>query len=243
MRIDFEYHANRHPAEALNFIQVELGDSALAVPPVVTMVTETNAFRYFYTTNLDEVLAEAAADKPVAAYPDYLPLDAQVIYLHGRAATATSFDHDLVLGETAYTRAYGTMSSGLARTQVERLLPVPVLFIGFSMDDDDVMWTLRSVAESARRRATLAGGATSGVGEPVDWYALLPAPDRDELDRTALKAEKEKDLRAYGAHVIWYADGGGRGACILIKSRTNRRMRPSVRRPVRRCDIPRTVVL
>ena len=208
MRTDFEYHANRHPAEALNFIQSKLGGPVAEVPRAVKLVVETGAFQSFYTTNLDEVLVKAAAAEPVAVYPEYTPLSARFTYLHGRAATATSFHSDLVLGQAGYDRAYGGMGGGLAKTQVERLLRVPVLFVGFSMTDDDVMWTLRGVAEAARRWASMAGGSASEVGESVDWYALLKAPPRDELGRTALKTTRESDLLPYGVQVIWYADGG-----------------------------------
>ena len=208
MRTDFEYHANRHPAKALDFIQSALGGSAPSVPPVVKLVTETSALQSFYTTNFDEVLAEAAEGEAVAVYPDYNPMTARFIYLHGRASTARSIHADLVLGVTGYERAYGPMSVGLARTQVERLLPVPVLFIGFSMRDDDVMWTLRSGAEAVRHRESVAGGPEPNAGESLDWYALLPALPRDDSGRSAVKTKHEDELRAYGVRVIWYADGG-----------------------------------
>ena len=74
MRTDFEYHANRHPAEALNFIQAELGGPAPLVPQVVKLVIGTGALQSFYTTNLDEVLAEAAAGESIAVYPNYNPM-------------------------------------------------------------------------------------------------------------------------------------------------------------------------
>ena len=207
MRTDFDYHANRDPAKALNFIKTELGEPVSLVPQVVKLLVGTSTLQSFYTTNFDEVLF-AAAGESVAVYPDYNPMAARFIYLHGRAAIATSFHEDLVLGETGYTRAYGGLHGGPANTQVQRLLPVPVLFVGFSMADTGVMWTLRDIAEAARRRTTLGEGSSSEVIASLDWYALLKAPPREDPGRLALKATREDSLRASDVQVIWYADGG-----------------------------------
>ena len=185
MRVDFDYHANRDSAKALNFVQTELGGPAPSVPPVVKLVVGTRSLRFFFTTNLDEVLVAAAKGKPVAAYPGYDPMDSRFIYLHGRAATANSFHDDLVLGETGYSSAYGELHAGPAKTQIQRLRRIPVVFIGFSMTDEQVMWTLGDMAEAARRRRVAGEGSGSEVIESLIWYALLKAPSGDDPGRIA----------------------------------------------------------
>ena len=155
MRIAFDYHANQDPAKALKFIQAELGGAVPSVPPVVRLVVGTSSLQSFYTTNFDDVLVAAAAGESVASYPNYDPIAARFIYLHGRAATARSFHDDLVLGATGYKHAYEDLQGSPAKTQIQRLLRIPVVFIGFSMTDEQVMWTLQEMAEAARRRKRL----------------------------------------------------------------------------------------
>ena len=209
MRTDFDYHAYRDPERALKFIQTELGGPPPFVPPVVKLVVGAPSLRFFFTTNLDEVLAVAAEGKPVTAYPGYDALDARFIYLHGRAAKANSFHDDLVLGERGYRSAYDDVHAGPAKTQIQRLRRIPVVFIGFSMADEQVVWTLEGMAEAARRRRVEGERSRSEVIESLNWYALLKAPPRSDLGRTAKKEHREHSLQVADVQVIWYADDDG----------------------------------
>ena len=208
MRINFDHHADRDEAKALAFIRNELGASVAFPPPVVKLMLRTHSLRAFYTTNLDEVLFTAVAGEQVAVYPDYKPLDARSFYLHGRASIAKSFHHDLVLGKTGYDLAYRELPGTPAKTQLQRLARYPVVFVGFSMTDEQVMWTLEEMAEAVRRHQRSDDVLLSEEISPLDWYALLKAPPQVDPGRLALKSHKEKSSQAAGVEVIWYSDGG-----------------------------------
>ena len=209
MRNDVDYHVNRDGTKALTFIQSTFGGTVLATPPVVKLAREARSLRLFYTTNFDEVLAAAAARKPVAVYPEYVPVEAQFVYLHGRAATAKSVHGDLVLGETGYQRAYGDATLALARAKLQVLVGYPIVFLGFSMTDPMVMQTLTQMADAVRRRQEFsAGGQRSEAISLLDWYAVLKAPPEADLGRDARKGDFERGLADAGAQAIWYCDGG-----------------------------------
>ena len=208
MRNTFDHHADRDGPKALEFIRATFATPVPLVPPVVKLVVGTDSLQLLYTTNFDEVLAAATDSEPAAAYPDYDPGTSRVIYLHGRASTAKSFHSHLVLGEQGYRLAYDTLPGKPARTQVQRLATRPVVFIGFSMSDEDVTGTLEEMAAAARRIERSDEGILSEELYTLNWYVLLKAPPRSDSGRVAWKANQERSLEASGVEVIWYSDGG-----------------------------------
>ena len=80
---DVDYHTNRDQAKVLTFVKDVFAGPVAQRPPVVDLALRTQPFRYFYTTNFDEILFDAASGKEVSIYPDYRPLTAQFVYLHG----------------------------------------------------------------------------------------------------------------------------------------------------------------
>ena len=206
---DFEYHTNQHHGKALAFVERTFGTPIPRIPPLVQLTVATRSFRYFYTTNFDEVLFEAARGKAVAVYPDYMPMDANFVYLHGRASTAKCIHNELVLGSTGYDRAYVESQGNLAGTKFAPLWTYPVVFLGFSMDDRYVAWSLEKVYGAVRKRTVNSvDGQEAEVVVPLSWYILSKAPPRTEPGRREWKRSKERQLRAFGVQVIWYQDGG-----------------------------------
>ena len=229
IRTDIDYHANRDPTRALCFVKRELGQPVHQTPGVVRLALETQALHYFFTTNFDEVLFEAAPHNLVAVYPDYQPMNACFVYLHGRAATAQSIHEDLVFGERGYQKAYDDSAGGLIKSKLRQFSPYPVVFIGFSMTDRGVMRALEEIADAARRQR---GGAESGVSEsiaPLRWYVLLPAPPKSDPVRLELKRQEETRLWSAGVRVIWYQRGYENEHDALIG--VLRKMKRESRRP------------
>ena len=93
--VDVDYHTDRDSARALSFVKKTFAVPVSVIPPVVRLTRATRSIRYFYTTNLDEVLFEAADSESVSVYPKFIPMDARFVYLHGRASTANSIHEDL----------------------------------------------------------------------------------------------------------------------------------------------------
>ena len=179
------------------------------IPPVVRFAVATRSLRFFYTTNFDEVLFEAAAGDNVATYPDYVPMDARFVYLHGRASSANSVHGELVLGSSGYDLAYNATVGGWARTQLYVLAPYTVIFIGFSMADRSVARSLEEITRAARYRREIASdGEATEVVSPLSWYILLKAPTRTDPGRNEEKRSRETYLRGLGLRVVWYQDGG-----------------------------------
>ena len=208
---DIDYHTNRAPARALAFIKEKLAAPISRIPPVVRLAVATRSLRYFYTTNVDEVLFEAAAGRPVAVYPDYGPLEARFVYLHGRAATANAVHDELVLGTTGYDRAYNESQGSLAptRSKLRLLARWPVIFIGFSMTDQSVVWQFGEISRAAKYRQVIAvGGERQEVVASLNWYILLKAPPPRARSRDEEKRSRENQFREFGVKIIWYQDGG-----------------------------------
>ncbi len=210
MLIDVDYHTNRCPAKALAFVKDTFAVPISHIPPVVRLARATRSFRYFYTTNFDEVLFEVAAGEKVSVYPDYIPMDARFVYLHGRASTAQSIHEELTLGLTGYRKAYDDSVGAFARRKLSILAPYPVIFVGFSMNDQLVTQSLEDIARAARYRQVtpIAGGAVEAVSQ-LNWYILLKAPIRADPRRDEKKRSRESLLKEIGVTVIWYQDGGG----------------------------------
>ena len=205
---DVDYHADRNPAKVIAFVKNVFAAPVAQRPPVVDLALRTQSFRYFYTTNFDEILFDAASGKEVSVYPDYKPLTAQFVYLHGRASTACSVPNDLVLGRTGYDRAYSEEMGPLVRGKLQLLAPYPVVFIGFSMDDRYMAWSLEKISQAAKRRQVIVEGDALEAVSPLDWYILLKAPVQKEPGRDETKRLRESRLRDFGVQVIWYQDGG-----------------------------------
>ncbi|MCY3881625.1 MAG: SIR2 family protein [Chloroflexi bacterium] len=210
---DIDYHTNREPARALDFVKGVFATPVAQIPPLVNLVCRTRSLRYFYTTNLDEVLLQAAQGRSVAVYPDYVPMSARFIYLHGRASTAGSVHNDLVLGTRGYARAYGDLG-GLARAKLQMLASYPVVFVGFSLDDTNVRKTLDDVVQAVRYRQAVGADGHPTDRHPIErvfplnWYILLRAPLRTDPSRDEKKRRREETLQNSGVEVVWYQDGG-----------------------------------
>ena len=209
MLVDIDYHTNRDEAKALAFVKKTFAAPISQMPPVMRLALATRSFHYFYTTNIDEVIFEAALGKSVAVYPDYIPMDSRFVYLHGRASTAHSVHDALVLGSTGYKRAYSESGVGVARNKLGLLSPYPVIFVGFSMNDPSVVRSLEEITRAARQRqvSTPDGEVVESVSQ-LSWYILLKAPSPNALGRDREKSSREEFMRGIGVQVIWYRHGG-----------------------------------
>ena len=206
---DIDYHTDRHPAGALALVKETFAAPISRIPPLVQLTVATRSLRYFYTTNFDEVLFEAAEGKPVAVYPNYKPMVARFVYLHGRASTANSVHDELVLGSTGYDRAYDESHGSFARPKLDVLRTYPVVFIGFSMADRSVARSLEEITRAVRyRRVTPVDGEAVEAVSPLSWYILLKAPALRAPRRREEKRSRENELRSLGVQIIWYRDGG-----------------------------------
>ena len=206
---DIDYHTDRHPAGALAFVKETFAAPISRIPPLVQLTVATRSLRYFYTTNFDEVLFEAAEGKPVAVYPNYKPMVARFVYLHGRASTANSVHTELVLGSTGYDRAYDESHGSFARPKLDVLRTYPVVFIGFSMADPRVVGSLERIYQAVRKRTvTPVDREAAEVVSRLSWYILRKAPRAKDPGREQSKRLYEIRLRDIGVQVIWYQDWG-----------------------------------
>ena len=207
--IDIDYHANRDPAKALAFVKDTFGVPISEIPSIVRLTRATRSLRYFYTTNFDEVLYEVAAGEDVATYPNYVPMNARFVYLHGRASTATSIHEELVLGASGYDLAYGQSDGSQTKSKLVQLASYPVIFIGCSMSDQAVARSLEQITRAARYRHVrpIDGDAEAAISL-LDWFILLKTPPPGDPRRAELKRSREGHLRDMGLSVIWYQDGG-----------------------------------
>ena len=209
MLIDFDYHIYRDHEKALGIVKDRFAAPISQIPPVVTVALTARSLRYFFTTNFDEVLFEAATGERVAVYPDFKLMDARFVYLHGRASTAESIHKDLVLGKTGYDLAYSNLIGGPASDRLSSLARLPVIFIGFSMADPAVMNSLYNIATAAKFRSSiLSGGVVEEEIVPLNFYVALKAPVSTDGRRTLEKGKFEDQLKVYSVKVIWYQDGG-----------------------------------
>ena len=198
-RTDIDYHTNRDEIKSLAFIKDVFGRPVADVPQIVGIAVATPALRYFYTTNIDEILCQAALGKAVAVYPDYKPMTAQFVYLHGRASTAKSVHEHLVLGNEGYRRAYEDAVGVSPIAKLRQLAPYPTIFLGFSMTDTAVMRTLREMAQAAKRpQEGSSGGQAVELAPQLNWYVALPAPPARDPGRIEEKRRTELSLRNAG---------------------------------------------
>ena len=207
--IDVDYHTSRDPEKALAFVKDTFGVPISDIPSIVGMTRATRSLRYFYTTNFDEILYEVAAGEDVATYPNYVPMNARFVYLHGRASTATSIHSELVLGASGYDLAYGQSDVSQTKSQLVRLASYPVIFIGCSMSDQFMARSLEQTARAARyRRVRPIDREDEEAISPLDWFILLRAPPCSDPGRDEVKRSSERRLSDMGLSVIWYRDGG-----------------------------------
>ena len=206
---EIDYHTNRDHDRSLAFVKSTFARTAPQIPPLYRVSLRTRSLRYFYTTNIDEMLSQAAYGEQVASYPDYLPMEARFIYLHGRASIATCIHDHLVIGTRGYQSAYDEASGGLTKSKLRLLARYPVLFIGFSMTDRQVVLSLSEIAQAARLgQVTAADGQESEAVSQLNWYSLERAPDQNEPGREQRKRTRTRSLGQVGVKVIWYQDGG-----------------------------------
>ena len=207
---DFEYCINQHPEGALEYIKETFGRTPPFIPGLVKWALEARSLNYFYTTNFDEILHLAALGKSVAVYPNFVPMSAKYVYLHGRASIANSATNDLVIGTRGYQLAYDASIRGSSRSKIRNLSTYPVIFIGFSLDDPAVVQSLYEITNAAKFLSLMDPSASEG-GEsiaPLHFYVLLLAPKAYSPQREEEKSHKERRLKNFGVNVIWYQDGG-----------------------------------
>ena len=128
---DIDYHTSRDHTRSLAYIKSTFGNPNPAIPSLMRIARRTRLFRYYYTTNIDELLFQAAYGDPIASYPHYMPMESRFIYLHGRASTAKCIDDHLVIGSKGYDFAYDDIQGGFAKAKLQLIAPYPVLFLGF----------------------------------------------------------------------------------------------------------------
>ena len=209
--IDIDYHANRDPVESLSYVKKEFASPITEIPPVVRAARGARSLRYFFTTNFDDVLYEAAYGESVSVYPEYIPMDARFVYLHGRASTASSIHEDLVLGTTGYSKAYDDLKGGFAKAKLRMLASYTVVFLGFSMTDPSVARSIEEIARAVRyRRVRPVDGDDVEAVSILNWFILLKAPTRSDPHREEEKRSRERQLSEVGVTPIWYMDGGER---------------------------------
>lgn len=230
---DIDFIANRDHAALLSYVKEKLGRPITSVPPLLKTALSTRAFRYYYTTNVDECLITAASGKAVSSYPDYMPMDARFVYLHGRASTANSIHDDLVLGSKGYKLAYADSTGVSAKNKLRLLAPYPVVFLGFSMKDVAVVSSLAEMAHAARlRRVIDSDNQVAEEFSELKWYSIEIAPNRQRPRRKEEKRERIEELRQFGVRTIWYQDGGSpdphRAALEIVQRLRNRSRELSV---------------
>ena len=208
MLTDVDYHTNRDHTKSLAFIRSTFAKHVDSLTPVVKSAQLAQSLKYYYTTNFDEILFLMSDGEEVASYPDFEPLTARFIYLHGRASTAQSVDEHLVIGRNGYELAYDESFGAPAKTKLQPLANYPVVFIGFSMADRWLAWSLEKIALAARYRQRRLGGVTSSQVSQLGWYILDKAPSRSDIRRDEYKRSREDSLAQFGIVVIWYQDGG-----------------------------------
>ncbi len=178
-------------------------------------------FDRFATTNFDELLHILAVgvrgdqEHSIFEYPSPGLLNKNYFYLHGRLKSAKT-PNDLVLSEVAYARAY--MNDSELSRLLKLLLDEPVLFVGFSLTDYDLLNEIRQ-----NKRYRIVARDSDGVrseryqAEPK-WFAILPANPNElvqptlqerikpvELDLLRqLAQDKANELDDSGIKAIWY---------------------------------------
>lgn len=208
MLTDIDYHTSRDHDRSLGFIKSTFARHVDSVTPVVKSAQMAQSLKYYYTTNFDEILSLISDGEEIASYPDFEPLTARFVYLHGRASTAESVDKHLVIGRTGYELAYSDSYGAPVANKLQPLANYPLVFIGLSMADRWMAWSLEKIALAARYRQRRLHGLDISQVSQLDWYILDKAPLRDDTRRDQYKRSREELLAQFGITVIWYQDGG-----------------------------------
>ena len=183
-------------------------------------------FRHFFTTNYDLALVDAYARvrkiKPdivewtdaersadlISRWnrPDQQPL---CVYLHGFYDKPES----MILSEQDYQRAY-FQTSGNAQRLAAILLLYPVLFIGFSLSDPDLMSMLRQ--------------ANTLAFEGTRHFALIGLTSKEEI--AGREVERARFKRKFGISPVFFRPGRGyRGLEAILRyldQRPSRKVTP-----------------
>ena len=200
-------------------------------------------FKRFATINVDELLYYTAfllghdGAHSIYEYPSTEYLNEPIYYLHGRLHSAKTGD-DLVLCDSDYHRAYG--EHGETRQVLTNLFATsdPVLFVGSSLYDPDLMHLLTELRRHRRSSSQVGGRRLDRYAADPKWFAILPA-DLERLVRQPevvryvptteiprLVRSAADDLRPI--HSIWYEyDPAHRGLYELLE-----RLRELTRAPL-----------
>jgi hypothetical protein len=165
----------------------------------ITALLATLPFRHFLTTNYDNTLESALAATGskcrVIDWTDSATLasvlrdlsntraERFLVYLHGRYSAPES----IVLSEADYLRRY-VLSDEAPRKLSAIFMTQPVLFVGFSLTDADVMYLMRAV------QGHLAAPTPQ-------HFALLPSPGGKTYEE---RANASYYMKRYGITPIYY---------------------------------------
>lgn len=183
------------------------GKSSTAVRSLVKL-----PLRHFFTTNYDrelemefrrqngsslDIIDWTDAERSAQFVADWNQQHPAFVYLHGRYDRPES----VILTERDYQRAYFRTSGN-----TERLAGIflfhPVLFVGFSLTDPDLMALLRQ--------------ANTLSFQSARHYALIGLSSKREKD--ARYVERARLRRKYGVNAIFFSPGPGyRGLDTLLK--------------------------
>jgi hypothetical protein len=171
-------------------------------------------FRHFLTTNYDTLLEQTLADRGLPFeefdwtnrrecrdfYLSYLLPDAGrfVVHIHGRADQPGS----VVLSHRDYVARYAETAEYVEKLSV-LFATLRIVFIGFSLDDPDIRFILRSV------NSRFASG-------DIQHYALLGFSRSNEAQA---QIERDRLERQFGIAGIFYDDADGHAALAGVLCR------------------------
>lgn len=205
VRIDWDQLERWSYADQARIIERGFGDKAVMARAIARMLRRTHyslthAFtaalpsRQIVTTNYDTLFEQAseAIGEPVAALPydKVSPRSRWILKLHG----CVDHPEDIVVTREDYMR-YSEQRRALAGTVQSLLLTRHMLFVGFSLDDDN----FHRIADDVRKIVVESGGDT---GEPFGSSIVLhdrPFLEdmwRDEVDMVAVGEDHHSTAEA-----------------------------------------------
>jgi hypothetical protein len=177
----------------------------------ITAVLARLPFRHYLMTNYDNTLESALAvsgkKTPAIDWTDSATLatvlkdlsnargERFLVYLHGRYSTPES----IVLSEADYLRRY-VLNEEAPRKLSAIFMTQPVLFVGFSLTDADVMYLMRAV------QGHLAAAAPQ-------HFALLPSSSSKGYEE---RADANYFIKRYGITPIYYDAANGHDALRVL---------------------------
>jgi hypothetical protein len=188
------------PDEFLSVLKREYGRPVADVPAPYKLLDQIDGIECLLTTNYDEFLASTAMlydpRAQISIYRTALRRTARYVYLHGRAKTAAGAE-DLVVCEDDYAKAYeGTNQPGII---LNYYLMAPILFVGCSMKDPDILQILKRWSRLRYTQALRPG--------PEPFAILAAKPDMaspGESLEVAVARETRRLRTQYGIRTIWY---------------------------------------